>query len=73
MSNEPENSSKSKPACDPSMSRSQFIRMLIDRATVAGVLAAVPAIAHSFIAPPEVAAASGGQMGTALSFRPPVV
>jgi hypothetical protein len=61
-----------QPACDPSLSRAQFIRLLIERATLAGVLVAIPAIADSFMAPPAVAQVSGGQVGTSLSFQNPV-
>ncbi len=57
-------------ACDPTLSRSQFIKMLVERATVAGALIAAPVIVDSFIAPQAVAAASGGQVATALSFKP---
>ena len=56
-----------QPACDPSLSRAQFIRLLIERATLAGALLVAPAIADSFMAPPAVAQVSGGQMGTALT------
>jgi len=62
-----------RPACDPALSRGQFIKLLIERATLAGVLTVIPAIADSFMAPPAVAQVSGGgQVGTALSFQQPL-
>ncbi len=63
-----------QPASDPSLSRAQFIKLLIERATIAGVLVVAPAIADSFMAPPAVAQVSrgGGQVGTALSFQQPL-
>ena len=63
---------KLQPASDPSLSRAQFIKLLIERATIAGVLVVAPAIADSFMAPPAVAQVSGGQVGTALSFQRPL-
>lgn len=61
-----------KPACDPSLSRAQFIKLLLDRAKFAGVLLVAPAIADSFMAPEAVAANRCGQVGTALSFQDPI-
>lgn len=60
-----------KPACDPSLSRAQFIKLLVDRATFAGALLVAPAIADSFAAPSAVAANRCGQVGTSLSFQNP--
>ena len=63
---------ESKPACDPSLSRSQFIKLLIERATFTGALLVVPAIADSFMSPQAVAANRCGQVGTSLTFQDPL-
>jgi len=67
-----ENLSDSQPSCDPSLSRAEFIRMLLDRAKLAGALVILPAIADAFMAPPVVAQGSGGQVSTALGFKTPI-
>jgi hypothetical protein len=45
---------------DDRLSRGDFVRKLVRQATVAGTLTIAPAIVEQFIAPPAVAAASGG-------------
>jgi hypothetical protein len=55
-----------QPSCNPGLSRSQFLSLVVEKALLAGTLLAVPAIADIFIAPPAQAQASGGA-GTALA------
>jgi hypothetical protein len=72
MNNKYENESGLQSACDPSLTRSEFIGMLLKRAAVAGALTIMPAVVDSFVAPPAIAATSGGQVGTSLSFQNPI-
>jgi hypothetical protein len=72
VSESTENRSDAQPSCDPSLSRAEFIKMLVDRAKLAGALVILPAIADAFMAPPVVAQGSGGQTGTALGFKKPI-
>jgi hypothetical protein len=62
MSDQTEKQPESETACDPALTRSQFITKLVERAAQAGVLALIPAIADSFIAPPALAKTSGGNL-----------
>jgi hypothetical protein len=48
------------PSSDERLSRGEFVKKLVKQATVAGTLTIAPAIVEQFIAPPAVAAASGG-------------
>jgi len=49
-----------QPSCDPGLTRSQFLSLVVEKALLAGTLLAVPAIADTFMAPPAQAQASGG-------------
>lgn len=59
-----ENQSESQTACDPTFTRSQFVRKLVEKATIAGALVIVPSIVDSFVAPPAIAKTSGGNATT---------
>jgi len=50
---------ESQPSCDPALSRSQFLALLVKKAVLAGTLLAAPVIADAFMAPPAQAAPSG--------------
>lgn len=52
---------KGKPACDPTLSRAQFIKQLVERATLAGAILTLPLIADSFCAPAEAQRLLSGQ------------
>ena len=47
-----------KPACDPSISRKEFLEAVVRRATIAGVLLAAPVVVDKFLVPPVYAANS---------------
>jgi hypothetical protein len=55
-------------SCDPSLTRSQFIKALAQRAAVSGAILIAPAIADMFVAPPAIAATSGGGGGMSSVF-----
>jgi hypothetical protein len=59
MSNEMEKRAESQSACDPAFTRGQFIKMLVERAKLAGALVLIPTIADSFVAPPAIATTTG--------------
>ena len=60
MSNDNLDGDQAKVSCDERMSRQQFVSKLVRQATLLGTLTVAPAIVEQFIAPPAVAAASGG-------------
>ena len=49
---------KLKPSCDSSMSRKDFVALVLKRSYVAGAILAAPAIVDTFLAPPAMAAHS---------------
>jgi len=53
--------SDGKPACDPTLSRAQFLKLLVQRATMAGAIVALPLIADSFSAPAQAQKLISGQ------------
>jgi hypothetical protein len=47
-----------QPSCDPKLTRSEFLRQVVQKAKFSGTLVAGAIIADYFVAPPRVAAAS---------------